>query len=74
VIFQDVVPFAASPDLVVAGAVRKWKSALAISKARTYRAVFCTAWQEMAAQSHGLQQYNVLSIYSHPTCFFAFIP
>src|SRR6266404_5100837 len=43
VIFQDVVPFVAFLRPVVAGAVRKWKSAVKISKARTYRAVFCTA-------------------------------
>jgi hypothetical protein len=43
VIFQDVVPFSESRKSAVAGAVRKWKSAVRISKARTYRAAFCTA-------------------------------
>jgi hypothetical protein len=43
VIFQDVVPLQIPRKPVVAGAVRKWKSAVTISKARTYRAVFCTA-------------------------------
>ncbi len=43
VIFQHVVPLQLPRKPVVAGAVRKWKSAVTISKARTYRAAFCTA-------------------------------
>jgi hypothetical protein len=43
VIFQDIVPLHIPRKPVVAGAVRKWKSDVTISKARTYRAVFCTA-------------------------------
>jgi len=40
---------------VVAGAVRKWKSAVTISKARTYRAVFCTARD---LDSYGMVQFQ----------------
>jgi hypothetical protein len=43
VIFQDVVPFSAISKSAVAGGVRKCKSVVTIRKARTYRAVFCTA-------------------------------
>jgi hypothetical protein len=43
VIFQDVVPLQLPRKPVVAGAVRKWKSAVTISRARTYRAVIRTA-------------------------------
>ena len=42
-IFQDVVPSGKESNTAAAGAVRKWKSAVPISKARMSRAGFCTA-------------------------------
>jgi hypothetical protein len=47
-------------NAVVAGAVRKWKSAVTISKARTYRAVFRTAQTRKATGWSGFNRYNVL--------------
>jgi hypothetical protein len=40
--------------------VRKWKSAVTISNARTYRAVFCTARTWKAAGWSSFDRYNVL--------------
>jgi hypothetical protein len=50
----------------VVGAVRKWKSAVTISKARTYHAVFCTVWVALPSRTSVLDGNNVLTIYSQP--------
>src|SRR5271167_1520841 len=50
----------------VVGAVRKWKSAVTISKARTYRAVFCTARVLLPSRTSVLDGNNVLTIYRCP--------
>jgi hypothetical protein len=56
----------------VAGAVRKWKSSVAISKAPIYCAVFCTAIVEKVTREafrfSGLERNNLgLNIYSYPS-------
>jgi len=54
-------------NTVVAAVVRKWKSVVTISKARTYRAVFCTARTRKVSPLVCSRRYNVLIDHGWPT-------
>jgi hypothetical protein len=54
-------------NTVVAGAVRKWKSAVTISKARTYRAIFCTARAKKSTEHFGFEKVQRLDKLQAPS-------